>query len=85
MNYNLNTDEGLQNAVRWTNSTMALLSDGGRWAVPRSGTIITVVNRLDKQYDIISDTPDPTLIHVLGAAGWTIRNAIINTLGDSNE
>lgn len=85
MNYDLNTQEGLDNAKLWTARTMALLNDGGRWAVPRSGTVITVVDRLDRIYDIVSDSPDPSLIHVLDACGWTIRNAVINTIGEKHE
>lgn len=85
MNYDLDTKEGLANAVAWTNNTLALLRDGGQWAVPRSGTIITVHNGLDKRYSIASDQLDPSLTFVLAAAGWTCESAIINAIGVHHE
>lgn len=80
MDYDLDTEEGMKNAINWTNITLGHLADGGRWYVPRSGTIITVVDRLGKRCAIFSDSPDPSLMHVLGAAGWTFTIAIINTV-----
>ena len=47
MNYNLDTDEGMANAVQWTTEHFAKLKDGGVWIVPRSGTLVRV-NHTDK-------------------------------------
>lgn len=72
-NYNLDTDEGMANAVLWTNNTLALLRDGGIWYVPRSGTVVTVVGHADKTARVRSFVPDPSIERVLRAGGWSIH------------
>lgn len=72
MNYDLDTEEGMKNAVTWTNNCMALLRDGGTWIVPRSGTVVT---RIDKRRVRVREfIPDPSIKRVLIAAGYDVNS-----------
>ena len=72
MNYDLDTKEGMKNAVTWTNNCMALLRDGGTWIVPRSGTVVT---RIDKRRVRVREfIPDPSIKRVLIAAGYDVNS-----------
>ena len=71
MNYDLDTKDGMANAVQWTTEHFAKLKDGGIWIVPRSGTLVRV-NHTDKTATIHNTTPDPSIKRVIEAMGWTI-------------
>ncbi len=70
--YNLDTTQGMVNAIRWTKQLIESLNDGGTWLVPRSGTIVT----FDKKKQIaVVDAPfmrDPSITKVLTAMGWKV-------------
>lgn len=72
MNYDINTPQGMNNAVRWSNALLNKMNDGGVWVIPRSGTVVTKVNGKAKtchyQEGFASDL---TIPKVLKAAGWT--------------
>ena len=72
--YDLDTPEGMANSVSWLAKLVATVSDGGRWAVPRSGTVI----HLDKTNKVATIEgamlPDPSLSRVLQAAGWEVKS-----------
>ena len=72
MNYDLDTTQGMVNAIRWTKQLIESLNDGGTWLVPRSGTIVT----FDKKKQIaVVDAPftrDPSVTRVLKAMGWKV-------------
>jgi len=71
--YDLDTKEGMANAVAWTNRTLETLKDGGIWIVPRSGMLIRVLSHSDKVLRVLEgETPDPSIPRVLKAAGWAI-------------
>ena len=73
MNFDLDTKQGMANAVLWTRSLFERLNDGGTWAVPRSGTIITI-NHTNKTATIkVGHRPDPSLKRVIEAMGWTVK------------
>lgn len=72
MNYDLDTDEGMANAVQWTREHFDKLTDGGIWIVPRSGTLV-LVNHADKTATIHNTTPDPSIERVIKAMGWTVK------------
>lgn len=71
MNYDLNTDEGMTNAIAWTMHTLDSIKDGGAWAIPRSGTIVRVSHKDRVAY--ISNGNEPSVMRVLEAAGWTVK------------
>lgn len=72
MNYDLDTKEGMVNAIIWTKKLIESLNDGGTWLVPRSGTIVT----FDKKTQTATiDAPfarDPSVTRVLANMGWKI-------------
>jgi hypothetical protein len=71
--YDLDTEEGMANAIAWTNRTLEILNDGGVWGVPRSGMLVRMVSRKDKKVRVIDGLlPDPSIPRVLKAAGWTL-------------
>lgn len=73
MNYDLDTEDGMNNAKAWTAQTLALINDGGVWLVPRSGTRVTV-HHADKAVTIYAGhSPDPSITRVIKALGWTVN------------
>ena len=72
MNYNLDTKQGMVNAMIWTKKLIEQLNDGGKWLVPRSGTVVT----FDKKTQTATvDAPfarDPSVTRVLKSLGWKI-------------
>lgn len=72
MNYDLDTKQGMRNAVTWTQQLFDAMSDNASWAVPRSGTIIRI-NKKEKLATITGGyLPDPSLRRVIEAMGWTV-------------
>lgn len=72
MNYDLDTKQGMVNAITWTKKLIAHLSDGGTWVIPRSGTVVTFDK---KTQTAVVDAPfarDPSVTRVLKAMGWKI-------------
>jgi hypothetical protein len=71
--YDLDTEAGMANAVRWTTDMLGHLKEGGVWAIPRSGLMIEVVSHKDKTYrinDEMLSALDPAVERVMQAAGW---------------
>mgnify|MGYP006278856029 CR=1 FL=1 len=72
MNYDLDTPEGMNNAIKWTHMMLNTIKEGGMWCVPRSGTFIQL-NKKDKIATItVGFAPDPSLKRVIKAMGWTV-------------
>lgn len=70
--YDLDTKDGMNNAVTWTRNMFETIKDGGAWMVPRSMTMVCV-NHTDKVATIIVGlVPDPSLRRVIEAMGWTV-------------
>lgn len=72
MNWDISTKEGMANAVSWQTGHVALLADGGRWIVPRSGTIIEVHKSRKHARICAGLLPEPDIIKVFHAMGWTV-------------
>lgn len=73
MNYDLNTKQGMQNAVDWTRRMFDMVKDGGTWAVPRSGTIITIYHAQKAVSIKQGFLPDECIEQVIKAMGWKIK------------
>jgi hypothetical protein len=72
MNYNLDTKEGMNNAIKWTQRLFDSMRDNASWVVPRSGTIIRI-NKPERTATITGGyLPDPSLKEVITAMGWTV-------------
>ena len=72
MNYDLDTEEGMANAVQWTREHFAKLKDGGMWAIPRSGTFAAVHHSAKTVTLLMGYKPDPSIARVIKAMGWTV-------------
>lgn len=73
MIYDLDTEDGMANAIAWTAQTLALINDGGVWLVPRSGTRV-MVHHGEKAVTIYAGhTPDPSITRVIKAMGWAVN------------
>lgn len=72
MNYDINTEEGMNNAVQWVQATFAAIKDGGKWVIPRSGTIVTLDHNNKTAYILAGHTPEPDTERVIKAMGWEV-------------
>lgn len=72
MNYDIDTEEGMKNAVRWTQTTLDNIKDGGKWVIPRSATVVTVDHVNRKVYILAGHTPEPDTERVIKAMGWEV-------------
>lgn len=72
MNYDLDTKEGMMNAIMWTKKLIAQLNDGGKWLVPRSGTVVTFDKKTQTATVAAPFARDPSVTRVLKAMGWKI-------------
>jgi hypothetical protein len=72
MNYDLDTDEGMANAIAWTQRHFKMAKDFGLWMVPRSGTLVRFDNAEKAAIITPGHTPDPSIARVIKAMGWTV-------------
>lgn len=73
MNFDTETKDGMENAVRWTEAMISQIRDGGVWMIPRSGTLVQVSHK-DKTVKIIAGIfPEKTLRRVFAAMNWTVK------------
>lgn len=72
MNFDLDTKQGMDNAVRWTEKLFDVMNDGATWAVPRSSTLVTI-NKDTKTATVTQGfAPEQGLLQVIRAMGWTV-------------
>lgn len=71
MNYDLDTEEGMSNAVEWTRNLIDQIVDGGTWIVPRSGTLVHI-DKHNRRCTIVGLAHDGSIGRVLTAAGYTV-------------
>ena len=72
MNYDINTKEGMANAVKWTAATFDTIKDGGVWMVPRSMTMVRINKKERIATLVVGFAPDPSIRRVIEAMGWTV-------------
>jgi len=71
MNWNISTEEGMANAVAWTENLVSAMADKSVWGIPRSGTVVHI-DKPAKTVTIQSVLPDPAVPKVFKAMGWTV-------------
>lgn len=76
MNYDLDTKEGMANAIAWTNGMLSQLKDRGVWIVPRSGTVVHF-NQQELTATVAGFLPDSALARVLTAMGYTVEEKLL--------
>ena len=69
---NLNTEEGMKEAIQWQRALIDSLVDGGTWVVPRSGTIITFNKQTRTATFTLQGDPEPDIQRVLLRMGWDV-------------
>lgn len=75
MNFDIETKDGMANAVQWTEQMFNQIKDGGAWMLPRSGTIVRI-NHKDRTVSITAGQyPEASLRRVISAMGWKINQA----------
>lgn len=70
--YDLDTKEGMNHAVKWTRAMFDTINDDGVWMVPRSMTMVRINKRERIATLIVGIAPDPSLKRVIEAMGWTV-------------
>ncbi len=70
--YDLDTTEGMNNAITWTRQMFDTVNDGGVWMVPRSMTMVRVSHTDKTATLVVGFAPDPSLRRVIEAMGWTV-------------
>jgi hypothetical protein len=82
MNFNIDTPEGMKNAIEWQNNLLRTITQGGRWVVPRSLTIFEVDHANKTIRKCVGGAPlgssrkgEPIIVRVLKAAGWKVVGA----------
>lgn len=71
MNYDINTSDGLKNAVAWTNNMLGQIKQGGIWFVPRAASSY-IVDHENKTVTRKGMKSDKSITRVLTAAGWKV-------------
>lgn len=75
MNYNLDTQDGMANAIAWTQDMLDHLNNIGVWIVPRSGSLVHF-DQEKKTANVVSFLPDNSLARVLTAMGFTVTETV---------
>lgn len=71
--YDLDTEEGMQNAVFWTQGLFASMREGAVWTIPRSNTSVKV-HHTTKSVTIKDGTDrEDGVRKVIEKMGWTIN------------
>jgi len=69
-NFDIDTDEGMANAVAWQKKVFAALCDGGRWVVPRSMSTYEVNHTTKTVRRVMGMNEEPIIRRVIEASGW---------------
>lgn len=72
MNYDINTKDGMANAVAWTENLFKMMSEGGSWLVPRSMTIVKVYPLKQEVEVTRGHALDKSIEKVIKAMGWKV-------------
>lgn len=72
MNWDIDTEEGMANAIAWQKQLLAVVTQGDRWVVPRSLTIFEIDHAGKTVRKCSGGRPEPTIVRVLKAAGWRV-------------
>jgi hypothetical protein len=70
-NFDINTPQGMQNSVAWTNNMLRQIKSGGVWFVPRCASSY-VVDHDKKTLTRKGMKPDKAINRVLAEAGWKV-------------
>jgi cyanophycinase-like exopeptidase len=66
---NIDTPEGMKQAVEWQTDFISILNEGGKWAVPRSNAIYTIHH---SEKTVERAVGDSDVDRVFEAMGWKV-------------
>lgn len=72
-NWDLSTAEGMTNAIIWQTKMISVIAPGGRWIVPRSGTVYMIDHAGKRARKVLGLLPEPVITRVFEAMGWTVE------------
>ena len=70
---NINTKEGMSQAIGWTTEYIKQIKDGGVWIVPRSGTVVWIYHSAKRVSIYEGHRPDTSIAKVFKAMGWDVQ------------
>lgn len=73
MNYDLDTPQGMANAVAWQKSLVRWIKDGGAWGVPRSESVYHLYKTKKVAVRIGGEE---AIDRVFKAMGWEVREEL---------
>lgn len=71
MNYDINTEEGMENSVKWQSRMCTALAEGAKWGVPITGSIYTIYQSKKLALGVKRDSD---IDRVFKATGWEVRD-----------
>ena len=69
---NIETKEGMAEAVAWQRQHLSLIKEGGVWIVPRSGATYTISHKAKMAVMTPGFAPEPDIKRVFNAMGWRV-------------
>lgn len=72
---NIDTPQGMREAIAWQTKLVNAITQGGRWVVPRSGSIYMIDKEGKRAKRVPGLLPEPTITRVFLAMGWTVEDA----------
>lgn len=69
---NIDTPEGMRAAIAWQTQLVNVIAQGGRWVVPRSGSIYAIDHEGKQAKRLSGFAPEPTITRVFLAMGWKV-------------
>ncbi len=71
MNWDIESKQGMKNAVEWVTTFLQQINEGGLWVIPRSSAIYEILHS-EKRVIRVSPAGDKATERVLKAMGWTV-------------
>ena len=74
MNFDLDTKEGMENAVQWQTQLCQWINEGGTWLVPRSDQVYLIYK--SEKLAVAPLGGEPAVNRVFEAMGWEVREEL---------
>lgn len=74
MNYDLDTPEGMANAVAWQEQLCRFINEGGMWIVPRSNEVYFLY--ASKKQAVAPTGGEEAVNRVFNVMGWEVRGEL---------
>ena len=71
---NIATESGFRDALKWTQSQVGMLADGGVWVIPRSMSAVRIVSGRGLEAEMIGIKREQGIATMLRALGWRLKD-----------